>query len=444
MSTVRRGPSTTISASSLPTIGACWKPWPLNPFARRSPSRPGTRPMIGCRSGVISYRPTQRWAIAASASAGRTRIAVGRSSSATNRSSTRVSNVGRSAGSPIPIRTPLALAMEVEARGRVDHQGPSGRDARERSGHEDDPGDGSSGRSIAGGRRQQAGPRSGGVDRDRRLATRPSAVSTPTDRVTVRVDPGRPRPRSGCSAPARRAAVAIPEGQTRRVGDPVLGAEGRADDALRREPRDQLAGLPRVEQPDLDAEPALHLGRGLVVRPGRLVADAGTGSRPGRRRAGRPWVALNPVMSGMLAQRQLDVHPARELVPEAAGTAPGRAGPERGLALEEDDPSGPGGRQVVGRTEADRAAADDDDVGGGGRSWPDDWPVMRHVVERSRPDVRPVSSGRRRRHAYHGFGPRSHVHWSPAEHRPEDRPDARSPASPTTSRPTRPSATRTP
>ena len=34
MSTVVAAPSTISSASSLPTTGACWKPWPLKPFAR--------------------------------------------------------------------------------------------------------------------------------------------------------------------------------------------------------------------------------------------------------------------------------------------------------------------------------------------------------------------------------------------------------------------------
>jgi hypothetical protein len=34
MSTVVAAPPTISSASSLPTTGACWKPWPLKPFAR--------------------------------------------------------------------------------------------------------------------------------------------------------------------------------------------------------------------------------------------------------------------------------------------------------------------------------------------------------------------------------------------------------------------------
>ena len=77
MSTVRRDTlASTISARSLPTTGACWNPWPLNPFASNSPST-GEAPMIGWRSGVISYRPAHVDRSPAASIGGKTRTAVG-------------------------------------------------------------------------------------------------------------------------------------------------------------------------------------------------------------------------------------------------------------------------------------------------------------------------------------------------------------------------------
>ena len=57
------------SATTLPTIGPCWNPCPLNPAAIQSPST-GAGPTTGGRSGVISYNPAHREWIPASASGG--------------------------------------------------------------------------------------------------------------------------------------------------------------------------------------------------------------------------------------------------------------------------------------------------------------------------------------------------------------------------------------
>ena len=51
-------------------------------------------------------------------------------------------------------------------------------------------------------------------------------------------------------------------------------------------------------------------------------------------------------------------------MPEASGAATRGAGPERRLALEQQDPAGPRVGQVVRGARADGAAADDHDVRG--------------------------------------------------------------------------------
>ena len=57
MSIVVASPSTTISATSIPTAGDSLNPWPLNPVQMYSPSIPSTLSIIGWPSGVLVYRP---------------------------------------------------------------------------------------------------------------------------------------------------------------------------------------------------------------------------------------------------------------------------------------------------------------------------------------------------------------------------------------------------
>ena len=302
-----------------------------------------------------------------------------------NRSSTRVSK-GAFRRIAHPHQDATALAMEVERRQRVDHQGPAVRYAEERARDEDDPGIGSSGSAMpaVAARRPAHGPAaSTTVD----AAIRPAVVETPIDPIRVPFDrldgdAGQQlRARTSCRGP-------IAQGQSRWIGDPVLGAERRPDDPIGLDPRRDLRGRPGVEDPDVDPERALKVGGRLEVGPGRRVPDKEQVAVLDDIERQTVRVA-EPDDERDAGQGQLDVHPARELVPEAARAAPGRAETERRLALEQHDPAGAGGGQVIGGTRTDGAAADHYDIGG-----------PRQAVDRH--------AGGHRRTIVAG---RRHVHW---------------------------------
>ena len=159
---------------------------------------------------------------------------------------------------------------------------------------------------------------------------------------------------------ARDGGVA--KGQPRRIGDPVRRAVHRTGHPVHVQPRDELGGALRPQETDVDAEAPLHLGGRPESGPGRVAPDeeqVAVLDHVQRQPVGR----FEPDDQRDARERQLDVHPARELVAEATRAATGGARAEGELAFEEDDPSRTGGGQMVGGADPDHSAADDHHVG---------------------------------------------------------------------------------
>ena len=57
ISTVVDSPCVMSSAITVPTAGASLNPCPLKPEQTNRPSIPSTESIIGCRSGVVVYKP---------------------------------------------------------------------------------------------------------------------------------------------------------------------------------------------------------------------------------------------------------------------------------------------------------------------------------------------------------------------------------------------------
>ena len=148
------------------------------------------------------------------------------------------------------------------------------------------------------------------------MAIVPRLVSSARDPAAPGDDPGRldAGEQAGTGSPGSRR---VAQGQPGRIGQPVLGAVGRADHAVEVEPGHQLRDILRSEQADVDAEAALHLGGGPERRPRIRVADqeeVAVLDHVERQPVGRAEAGDQ----GDAGERQLDVDPARELVPEAA------------------------------------------------------------------------------------------------------------------------------
>ena len=92
------------------------------------------------------------------------------------------------------------------------------------------------------------------------------------DPIVLGDDPGRvdAGQQGGPGAPGGRR---IAEGQPGWVGQAVLGAERRPDEVAEVELGHELGDIRRAEQPDVDTETALHLGRGPVRGPRIRISD---------------------------------------------------------------------------------------------------------------------------------------------------------------------------
>ena len=244
MSTVLAAPSTMSSASSLPTIGACWKPWPLKPLARTSPGSSGARPEDRMAVG--------RHLVQADPAPGDRGVGQRR-----ERPDGRRQEIlgDEPLVDPGLERRPLGrvahahedaarLAMEVEAGRRVDDERLAGR-ARRGTGAVTSTtrGIGSSGSStpaVAASRPAHGPAASITVS----VSIGPSVVSTRVKRSAVGHDRGRldAGPQVGPGAAGDRG---VAEGQPRRIGDPVRPGSTSHRSRRRRPARGRARRRPR-------------------------------------------------------------------------------------------------------------------------------------------------------------------------------------------------------
>ena len=136
-----RRPSTISSVRSLPTTGACWNPWPLNPFANRNPSiGRSSDDRVTIRRHLVQARPHARQTRVLDrrehADRGRQQLLLDESMidvRAERRLLVTAAHARQDA---------VALLVEV-VRGRgVDHEGPARGRAREPARRHDHPRDG--------------------------------------------------------------------------------------------------------------------------------------------------------------------------------------------------------------------------------------------------------------------------------------------------------------
>ena len=317
MSTVRASPSTMSSATSLPTTGACWNPWPLNPFARNNPSTGDSaddRVTIGRH--LVQARPHTR----------ETRVFDRREHTHRGRQQLLFdeSMVDVSAERRLLVATAharqdaVAFLVEVVRWSRRRSRASGARAPREPARRHDHARDGFQWKVYAGGRRERPRPR------PRRVHHDGAAMSHPPY--------GRRRPRhpsSGSQRPRRPAAVGarttserrVPLREPCRIGDPVVRAERRTDDVIDRDARrdaGRLVGVSNCVSTPSDrcnSAPARNSAQSCSSRTRNRYPSCTTSS-------GSPCSSVNPRIIGTLAMRQLDVDPAGELMAEPAISSP--------------------------------------------------------------------------------------------------------------------------
>ena len=254
-----------------------------------------------------------------------------------------------------------AVAFLVEVvRGRgVDHEGPARGRPREPARRHDHAWDGFQWKVYPSGRRERPGPRPRRVHHDGRgdgAILRPDTGDGRTLRLDLNDLDTQTHVGAGTTS-ERRVSLREPC----RIGDAIVGAEGRTHDVIDRDARRDTHRLVGRQELCVDTERSLQLRSGAEVGPVVLVPHEE--QVPILHDVERQPVLLGePQDHGHARQRQLDVDAAGELMPEPSGASAGRAGRDAIRAFEQNDVLDPGGGQVVRRARAHDASADDHDV----------------------------------------------------------------------------------
>ena len=191
-----------------------------------------------------------------------------------------------------------------------------------------------------------------------RVAIGPADVVDAGDAPLGDVDAGEVGAAQHGDPPAQLRRLHEAHGDAVRIGDAVGGAEGGRAHAGGVEPRRHRRRVAGREPLHVEAEPPLQrdaVAEGPFARLARQQEQVAV--LPEVDRAAD--LGFEAGEEGDRLARQRDVGGIGELVAHAAGVAPGGAGAELGLALDQHDLAGAVAGQVVGGGRAHAAAADD-------------------------------------------------------------------------------------